>query len=351
MWFLVMMKKISILSFVAFFLGQIVFAKKPILIMTPTSSHPEFIALQYKAFEKCIQDSYEFIVFNDASDPVIARQITDMCAMLNIKCYSVPQEGRQPKQIISPFGYYSWASYRHAHAVEYMMQKAGFDYDGIVVLIDSDMFPVRALNVTNFLGSYDIAGLKNFSYGDSMECFWAGLIFFNMKTLPNKKSMRFLPVETETVRLDSGGSLFQYFRDNPSVTKLIFNQEARFRLDEKLYPYYAYPSYPSKWRYIDCNACQSKKELGFCSGFGPVDDREAYTKCKHKKSIFEEYGFHENMVNMILGHKVPTRSEFILKDTFFHAVASSGYLKRSSQEVKKRVPKIAAFVNEAISLV
>src|SRR5437667_213548 len=55
-----------------------------ILVVTPTSNHPEFIALQDKSFKKYLKDDYTFVVFNDAKDGVDAYKINQACAALNI---------------------------------------------------------------------------------------------------------------------------------------------------------------------------------------------------------------------------------------------------------------------------
>ncbi|MCX5925593.1 MAG: hypothetical protein NT124_04855 [Candidatus Dependentiae bacterium] len=291
-----------------------------IRIITSTSNHPEFIAYQDKAFKKFLKDEYEFIVFNDAFDAEIANEIDRVCSLLHIACIRVPQENRIVGTV------FSWGSYRHGQAIEYMMKTVGFDYDGIVVLIDSDLFPIKNFCVTDFLAGYDCAGLRMGPQGGTMDYMWPGLLFLRMNALPNKETMSFLPADKEW--LDTGGSFYHYLHKNSDVKKLFFKQKTRFKLDTMMRPYYLYDA-PYRKLYIHCPECIEKES------------------CIHTGRILRHFGFRDDIIQQILLKKIPGESEFLLGDTFFHLSNSSGYHK--IWQVQEREARMRNFMNYILS--
>jgi hypothetical protein len=303
--------------------------RQKILIMTPTSNHPEFIAWQAQCFKKFLKDDYEFIVFNDGHNEHDMQAINAMCASLKIACISVPQENRGRVKRY----YYSRATYLHGEAIKYMMQTVGFDYNGIVVLIDSDMFLVKNFSVIDFLKEHDIAGVRQGPYQGEKEYMWPGLMFFNMATLPNKSTMQ-LHSEKD---LDTGGAIYHYFAENPTVKKLFFPQRARFRLSPTRQPLYCNVS-PIKHEYIPCSLDCTIAAETVCSN------------ALHTPAILKQFEFSEAMINRIECKQVPAPSEFLIGDTFFHLMAGSGYQdKRIGNEIiTQRTKLLHAFMNDIL---
>ena len=312
--------------------------KQKILIMTPAYNHPNYIALQHTSLKKFIQEDYEFVVFNDATDKQHEQDIAAMCSSLNIECIRVPQENRQTG------GHCSGASYRHGQAIEYMMETIGFNYKGIVILIDSDMFPIKKFSVVDYLNGHDIAGIRqnpldrnNKPRDGKEEYMWPGLIFFNMNTLPNKETMKFVPeVSYENdFFVDSGGSIYHYFQTNESVKKLFFKQEGRLIVDSNQYPKYFFPSWSwSAIQFLKCSSCQ----------------KDNLDKCEHKEILYKELGFRNETINCILSNKVPSEGEFLIEDTFFHIGAGSNYNGQCPESVKQKDILIGKFIDYMMSL-
>lgn len=264
----------------------------PLLIVTPAYNHPDFIEVQYSAFQCFSEDQYEFMVFNDAQDPEMVKQITEMCLRLNIPCIRVPQENREvgPK--------FSWASWRHGQAINYMMQTVGFSRNGNVMLIDSDMFPIKNFSVKAFLGNYPIGGVQQGPRDGRTEYLWAGLMFFNMTALPNNHTMSFLPYVQGGIALDSAGSLFQYFENNPTVKKLYAPQETCLMIDENWDPYYVYAC-PEKYRYLQCAGCDKHD---FKNRYFPdlvVAKKPQKFVCSHSRKILQELGFSDILLDLV----------------------------------------------------
>src|ERR1700684_2505146 len=63
-----------------------------VLIITHSYCRPDFIELHHKTFKAFLKNDYEYVVFNDASDPHLKRKIEKTCEKLGIRCIRVPQE-------------------------------------------------------------------------------------------------------------------------------------------------------------------------------------------------------------------------------------------------------------------
>ena len=63
-----------------------------VLIFTHAYNRPDFIEIQHKIFQAFLEDDYEFVVFSDAPDENMARQIKQMCDKYNIECIRIPPE-------------------------------------------------------------------------------------------------------------------------------------------------------------------------------------------------------------------------------------------------------------------
>lgn len=200
------MKKILITLYVLSFGLNITAITDKILIITHAFNRPDFIKYQAKTFKAFLQDRYQFVVFNDAQDPAMSLQIQETCKKLKILCVDIPQQIHHNVNMYSK---------RVSNAIEYSLKKAGFDHDGIVFIIDSDMFLIKTLNIKNFLGDYEIYG--NHQCRENIVYPWNGLLFMNMATLPNKRTMSFCCSPINGISLDTGGHLYYYLTNNPSI--------------------------------------------------------------------------------------------------------------------------------------
>jgi hypothetical protein len=99
--------------------------------------------------------------------------------------------------------------------VQYSLDILGFDHDDIVAIIDSDMFLVKEFSIAEYLSGYDIAGQPQ-SRAD-VHYLWNGIMFFNMNTLPNKKTINCNCGIINNQGCDVGGYLYYYFKENPSI--------------------------------------------------------------------------------------------------------------------------------------
>lgn len=62
-----------------FFSFGIIFCVDKVLIITHVHSRPDFIELHDKTFKAFLKDDFEYIVFNDAPNTNMSKQIEQMC--------------------------------------------------------------------------------------------------------------------------------------------------------------------------------------------------------------------------------------------------------------------------------
>lgn len=199
------MKKILllILSSIPMFLDA-----SKVLIITHVHSRPDFIELQHKTFKAFLKDEYEYVVFNDAPNQEMCVAMERVCNRLNIQCIRVPQTMHANNNN---------AGHRHMNGIRYSLEKLGFDHQGIVLMLDSDMFLIKPLHIAAYLQSYDLLGLHQERTENNIKIsyLWPGLLFMNMKMLPNKRTIDLDGNRVHGVATDTGGHLHNYLTNNP----------------------------------------------------------------------------------------------------------------------------------------
>lgn len=205
-----------------------------ILIITHSFNRPDFIEIQEKTFKKFLKEDYTFVVFNDAPQEDVSQHIIETCNKLNLPCIRIPQSIHDiPYLERLPGEDYHHPAVRCANVVQFSLDTLGFDHDGIVIIIDSDMFLVKEFCVQEFLDGFDIAGVPQSR--EHIKYIWNGLVFFNMQTLPDKKTINFNCGKVDGIGVDVGGQTYRYFKNHPEVmVQLIDNQHypAHFMLSE-----------------------------------------------------------------------------------------------------------------------
>ena len=188
-----------------------------VLIITHACTRPDFIEIHYKTFKKFLLDDYEFVVFNDARTPVLRAKIDQTCEKLGLRCIHIAQEIHdRPYLYRSPGEDNNHACCRCANVVQYSLDVLGFKHNGIVAIIDSDMFLIKKFSIIDYLKNNDMAGVPQ-SRGNKINYLWNGLVFFNMNTLPNKEKINFNCGRVEGVGTEVGGYLYYYFQKNPQI--------------------------------------------------------------------------------------------------------------------------------------
>lgn len=191
-------------------------ADAKVLMITHSYNRPDFIEIQARTFKKFLLDDYEFVVFNDAPQEDMTRRISETCSNLGIACIRIPQTiHAKPYLARNPNDDYQNPAVRCANVVQYSLDVLGFDYDGIVAIIDADMFPIKEFSIHQYLEGYQLAGVPQ--KRAHIDYIWNGLVFFNMNDLPDKHSIDFNCLPVEGIAVDVGGNVYSYLRSHPEV--------------------------------------------------------------------------------------------------------------------------------------
>jgi hypothetical protein len=276
-------------------------ASEKVLILTYSYNRPEFIEWQFHAFKKFLQDDYEIVVFNDACDVAICHQIEEVCRKLGITCMRVPQRHTS-----------NAPSCRHQDAIMYSMQTSGFHYNGIVCMFDSDMFLIKPFSIIEFLRGYDIAAWGQYRPHNVYYLF-PGVVFLDMRTLPNKETMSWAGGTINGSACDTGGNMHYYLKDNPHIRRrtmnsMIFCNKATEEQVESWIPIvestlWFRSTRKSKWVYDDGENKTNSK--GICS----TDE-------------LSKFGLNETAIRL-LKSDLPGSCQFLLDGTFYHYRAAS----------------------------
>ncbi len=207
------------------FLGSLAEAK--VLVITHCYNRPDFIELQSKSLLKFLKDDFEYVVFNDGPTQKLAELIEETCQKLAIHCIRIPQEiHQQPYLLRAAWEDINCPSVRTANAIQYSFDTLAFEHEGIVAVLDSDMFLIRDFSIVNYLGDYDLSGVAQWRGANgSIQYLWNGILFFNMDTLPNKKSLNFNCGSIDGNHTDTGGYTHYYLKANPNAKVLFMRQQ------------------------------------------------------------------------------------------------------------------------------
>jgi hypothetical protein len=161
-------------------------------------NEPRFIKYQKILLDKFIIDDFEFIVFDDSQNKYnnlakninsqsqdITGDIISVCNDLKIKRIPVPitvhdtpstVHINRGHRIDDPAG---WCANSIQFAVNYCRDNFKSESD-IILNIDSDMFPVRKIDIVKFIEGYQLAGVPQVRSNGEIEInyLWNGIFCF-----------------------------------------------------------------------------------------------------------------------------------------------------------------------------
>lgn len=170
--------------------------------------------IQYRQFKKyCPND--EFILFNDAVDDQMAQNITTAANGPGMPCVRVPQSIHK---IQNPSEGYAttlnWAL--HQYAVQ--------NHHEVVVLMHSDIFPIRPVSVLDILENYLVASVmesRPFN-GQTVHYLYPAFTIVNVARLGQQVGE--LNFEC-ALGLDTGGKTHSYVMNNLDKVKFLENHQ------------------------------------------------------------------------------------------------------------------------------
>lgn len=328
--------KSNILLFLLLFFYINISAK--ILIFTYAFNRPDFIGLQHKTFKKYLTEDYDFIIFSDAISDEMHNKIKAECDAYNLTCIRIPQEIHDKPYLPRPekgfFSDYHDPAVRNSNVIQYSLDTLGFDHNDILMIIDSDAFLIKKFDIRRYLDNALLAGpVKPCSAWPIHDCkklhpsinpftyLWAGLVIFDMKNLPNKKSinMNCGYLYNNTIPVDAGGFLHSYLKDNQEVEVKYSDHTVL----QKLF----------------CNDCQKKTR--------PVKP------CTHNRNLLVNYGLNQHAIKFVQNMPLPNLKEgrdceFLLNGTFIHYRCGSNYINFDQKFENIKTELFNAFFNDIL---
>ncbi len=266
-----------------------------VLVMTHVFNEAEFIHWQHATLAKFLKDDYEYIVFNDAPEGQAATDINTICSSLNIRCTRVPQSIHAPPYYLPRKRHFGGPSAECAETIQYMYNTRALKHNGIVVIIDADMFLTREFSVEKFLKDQEVAAQPQARQGkhSKIEYFLPNLMFFNMSKLKDKKSMNFNLGKIDGVRCDTAGHTSDYVKYHPKLkwirTDLEYELTDQIPVDEQVRHYFL--SHPklhliATSKHYECEFCVQFAFLHFRAGSNWSAKSPEWIQAK-KKLLFD----------------------------------------------------------------
>jgi len=272
--------------------------------------------MQHRAFEAFLDDEYTFVVFNDATNQQLADQIKNACDTLHITCIRVPQEiHTRPYLPRAPRDNLQLASHRHANCIQYSLDTIGFDHNGPVLILDSDMFLIRPFSITQYMENRDIAAVIKRVPND-VYYLCPVLCFLSMDKLPNKRELNFNAGVINEFLCDSGGWTYHYLIKHP---ELIIDH---------------------------INGCFSYQLFLADKHMRRKADSLETTPIATRKAFYTNLGFKEPEIAFLL--KGPDSFEFYLDHNFIHYRDGSNYGKQSQEYHQTKMLLVNELINDAI---
>jgi len=295
----------TVMSLIFLLLSRNLVAQEKVLIITHCYNRPEFIEIQYKTFKKFLQDEYEFVVFNDAKTEDMALQINAICKQYNIRSIAIPQEIHdRPYLYRLPGDPYHRPNIRHANALQYSLDVLGFNFDGIVAIVDSDLFMVKSMSINDCMKESDIVSVQR-EAPNGIVYAWPGFVLLKMSALPNKNMLNFNCGKIGRVSVDAGGHTHDYLLNNP---------QARVRYFDNFY--------------VNCDGTST-----ITSRYRNMQNKPYNTK------LLRRLGFDKTAIELI--EAGAHRIEFLLDNHFFHYRSGTNWNHQSNHyhEAKTRLFK------------
>jgi hypothetical protein len=276
----------------SFFMMFSSWSSEKVLIFTYSFNRPDFIEIQHKTLQKFCLDEYEFVVFNDAKDSSLRTGIHKTCERLKIRCIDMPQHLHKSQE----------PSHRNAKIVNYSLNFMGFDYDGIVALLDSDLFLVKEFSIKDYMQNHPLAGVhqERSSGSTKIDYLWIGIAFLDMRRLPDKKTIDFRPGKIKRIQTDTGGFTHLYLSKHRDIPIRYINQNYAKQAHDIL-------------KTCFCSSCKR----------GEYPCSQAIYKAK-------SYGKYSDEQIQFIYSSGADNSEFYLDSHFFHYRAGSNWDHQSS---------------------
>lgn len=169
-----------------------------IKIYTYVDKRPDFIPYQLKSLKFFLTDEFEYIIFNNASNFVNRWKINNLCKKLGVKVYPIKTPIHSNPNMACAYPI-QWSFHN-------IIKK---QKNSLAVILDSDIFLLKIFSIRKYLDGFNIAGTKQIR--GKVKYLWNGILFFNLRTLPNIDDLNFMCGLIDRTATDVGGNLHYYF--------------------------------------------------------------------------------------------------------------------------------------------
>ncbi len=201
--------------------------------------------------------------------------------------------------------------------MQYSLDHYGFDHDDILVLIDSDCFLVRPLSIRKYMEGWDIVSSRRTIRGTDMHYFWIGLVFLDIRTMPNKRTINFNSGRVLGLPADSAGQTHLYMIENP---------DAKIKLVDRLRVNYDASSS------LACNSCKQRHRFD----------------CAHNEQLLREAGFVGQEIPFL--QMGPPIIEWHLDKQFFHYSRACSWDGQSEQFHTRKIAMVKRFIESVLGI-
>lgn len=185
-----------------------------ILVFTIVFNRPEFIELQKKSFEAFLLDEYDYVVYNNASDPRIAEEIEETCRKEGVRHVRIPDKDRKNFDPCTS----------HATALNYAIGDLVKGTPGKTLLLENDDFLIQPISIESEMEGIDF-GYKPFCWMWDPEGKWVGhptiyyphanMAFFDFATIQHSELINWYGTTIDGHKSDTGGRMYAFLHSEP----------------------------------------------------------------------------------------------------------------------------------------
>lgn len=201
------------------------------------------IDIMYRQFTKFLKEDFDFVLFNDAFDSQMEKNINTIASYNKINCVRVPQKIHAVQN----------PSECYASTLNWALRDYAVNNNSeIVVLMHSDVFPICDVSISNIIGEHTVASTMEFRIidGKGVNYFYPAFTIVNMKLLKNVCDLDF----GLSPGLDVGGKTKEFIENNPNAVKFLANHQTSYFL--------------GTLREEESNAKYFKTDLDICRKYG-----------------------------------------------------------------------------------
>jgi len=193
-------------------------------IFTFAWNRPDFIELQLRCFRMHLREEFEFTVFNNAlfSSRHDHDRINQTCGRLGLRVIDIRRDeeeiercGSVGEPVFDASGAYTSASVSTGYALCWAWRNVLSEERGPVCVLDSDMFLVRPVALTDFLQEHVLCFVAQ--NRGQVRYAWNGLVLADVGRLPEPEAIDWYCGKVDGVAVDTGGQTHHYLKAHPQL--------------------------------------------------------------------------------------------------------------------------------------